>query len=239
MRGDANGRRKLEEAHQKGEDLFTGVAHTREFVLDTEANVVIGKIVSEQALNIDVALSSDSPAEFCIKVKNWLARQEEMSESARWSALAKLAAQDYPVCPGLSCVYGPIPTVPLPRKEVKARPPKDRVAPQEQVKELEEEEDPNAVSQATMRQVDNLDQMLQAAGGFPVWQLVTNPKSMAQTVEHMFHLSFLVKEGKARIENGANGPVVRPAEPPDNESEGVERVQAIVRLDASQLRAAG
>lgn len=242
-RGDASGRQKTRELQQKGEDLFLGVKHTREFVLDAEANSVLGKIISEQALNIDVALSSDSPPEFVQKAKNWMARQQgELDEAARWSAFARLAGQHFPVCPGLSFVYGPIPTVPPVRKESKARAAKDDVAPLKQVGELkDEDEDPEILAQATMQQVDRMDQLLQKTGKFPVWQLVSNPQSMAQTVEHMFHLAFLVKAGKARISKekaNGNAPIVQPADAPDIVDEGVERIQAVVRVDMKQLMGA-
>ena len=114
----------------------------------------------------------------------------------------------------------------------------DKVEKEKVVKELEDDGDPNAVSLATMKQVDKLQESLKAAGSYPVWKLVSNPLSMAQTVEHMFHLSFLVKEGKAKITpDKAQGMIVKPHRPPA-ENEEVERVQAIVRLDKAQLDAA-
>lgn len=76
---------------------------------------------------------------------------------------------------------------------------------------------------------------LKAAHSVPVWELVVNPKSMAQTVEHMFHLSFLVKEGKAKVSVGRDGPEVRPAEPPSDKADDLKKVQAIVRLDTKTL----
>lgn len=55
--------------------------HTREFVLDAEAGVLLGKIVAEQALNVDVALSNDTPGEFTARLKNWLSQQPVKCQS--------------------------------------------------------------------------------------------------------------------------------------------------------------
>ena len=42
--------------------------------------------------------------------------------------------------------------------------------------------------------------------------MVVNPRSMAQTVEHMFHLSFLVKENRAQLFTDAkNGTMAKAA----------------------------
>lgn len=135
-------------------------------------------------------------------------------------------------------MYGPLPVVPVVRQARKPKAPEDKVEKQKEVGELDEEGDPNVVSLATMKQVDKLDKSLRVAGTYPVWKLVANPLSMAQTVEHMFHLSFLVKEGKAKIRpDKKSGMIVEPHRPPAQDEE-VDRVQAIVRLDKAQLDAA-
>jgi hypothetical protein len=235
--GSAAAREKTIRLKQTQDDLFGAVTHTREFVLDAEANATIGKIVAEQAGNIDVALCSDSPAEFAVKVKNWLSRQDEDTEEAsQWSALGKLAAKYFPICPGPSFVLGPLPTVEVVR-QARQKKTKDKIENLKKAEKLEEEDDPEKTNAATMKQVDMLDQQLTNIGDFPAWQLIANPESMAQSVEHMFHLSFLVKEGKAEIfPSAVKGTMVRPRDPPDND-EQVERVQAIVKLDMAKIQA--
>lgn len=49
--------------------------------------------------------------------------------------------------------------------------------------------------------------------GFPAYKLVADPDSLSRTVEHMFHLSFLVQRGKAKMEyDEKQGAVVRAAQ---------------------------
>jgi hypothetical protein len=60
-----------------------------------------------------------------------------------------------------------------------------------QVKDLDSEKAGSASAQ-TIKQVDLLYEQLTRLGRKPVQELVTNPQSLAQTVEHMFHLAFLV-----------------------------------------------
>ena len=238
-RGDKESRKKVKELKEKQDDLFTAVTHTREMVLDANANAQLGKIVAEQALNINVALSSDSPAEFAIKVKAWLSRRNDADEAAKWSALGKVAAKHFPLTPGATFLYGPLPTVAVVRQARKPRPTKDKIEAMKKVNELEEEEDPNAVSAATMKQVDNMSEKLESGGELPVWKLITNPESMAQSVEHLFHLSFLVKEGKAGISfDEGQGPMVRPTDPPDAAADNMDRHQAVVKVSMAELQAA-
>lgn len=86
---------------------------------------------------------------------------------------------------------------------------------EKKVGELEEEEDANAVSKATTAQVEKLNEQLQkiAVSGFPALKLIADPESLSRTVEHLFHLSFLVQRGAAKIEfDEEEGPVVSVAE---------------------------
>lgn len=199
-------------------------------------------MVAEQAQNVDVALSSDTPAEFCARVKAWMARQapaggdSENPEAAPWRALGRTASLFYPYAPGATFVYGAVPTVPKPVKARKPRAAEDKVEKLKKVDELDEEVDPELHSLATIEQVNKLSSALKTAGKYPVWKMVVNPKSMAQTVEHLFHLSFLVKDNRAQIvHDEKNGTMTMPAK---EGAETQERVQAIVRLDKQQFDAA-
>lgn len=158
-----------------------------------------------------------------------------------WVALARLAGPFFSVAPGFDYLYGAAQTGPTERKE---RKPREAQAPVEQEKVVadlhEGEEEQLAASTATMKRVDELDKVVRGVRTVPVWKLIANPNSLSQTVERMFHLSFLVQKGQARILNDpAGGPVVKPAEPPSGgESHETERVQAVVRVDAAALRKA-
>jgi non-structural maintenance of chromosomes element 4 len=70
-------------------------------------------------------------------------------------------------------------------------------------------------------------------GGVPLFDFVVNPKSFGQTVENMFYVSFLIKEGTAGLEFDSQGmPVLRTAEVRSlAERHNLPRNQAVFTLD--------
>ncbi len=66
------------------------------------------------------------------------------------------------------------------------------------------------------------------------FQFIVNPNSFSQTVENLFHFSFLVKDGQASLKVKDGVPVVAPEQPPREEDyeEGVsEKKQCVIKLD--------
>jgi len=66
--------------------------------------------------------------------------------------------------------------------------------------------------------------------------MVIDPNSFASSVENLFHLSFLVKEGHAKI---SDDDTVQSYEPPsdgDFETKTAQRQQSIVKLDYGTWR---
>lgn len=68
-----------------------------------------------------------------------------------------------------------------------------------------------------------------------LFQFVVNPDSFSQTVENLFHLSFLIKDGNASLQLDQNGlPIAAPSNPPDERdySNGkAERKQCVMKFD--------
>ena len=66
------------------------------------------------------------------------------------------------------------------------------------------------------------------------FHFIVNPKSFAQTVENLFHFSFLVKDGQASLKVKDGIPTVEPEQPPkeDDYQKGTsERKQCVIKLD--------
>lgn len=95
----------------------------------------------------------------------------------------------------------------------------------------------HAAASDTTKHVSNLYRILKHQPG-PVsfFRLVCNPLSFGQTIENIFHLSFLVRDGRVDIhlpEEGEDEATVRVREPPTHEDyeEGLEKKQLVLPLD--------
>ncbi|KAF4994344.1 hypothetical protein FGRMN_5852 [Fusarium graminum] len=79
---------------------------------------------------------------------------------------------------------------------------------------------------------------LRSTGGIDLMRFVVNPKSFGQTIENMFYVSFLIRDGRVEIDFDENGlpalaPVDREAEGEDEEPtrHGAAKHQAILSMD--------
>lgn len=70
--------------------------------------------------------------------------------------------------------------------------------------------------------------------GVNLFRFIVNPHSYSNSVENLFYVSFLIKEGTASIEDDEGGePILLSVEPPneDDFDKGVARRQIIMEMD--------
>ncbi|KAI1161501.1 hypothetical protein F5B18DRAFT_627769 [Nemania serpens] len=80
---------------------------------------------------------------------------------------------------------------------------------------------------------------LRDTGGIDLLKFVVNPKSFGQTVENMFYVSFLVRDGAVQIEFDENGlPALQPTtgQDPATTTRDAQRNQAVLSIDMKMWR---
>ncbi|PPR02233.1 hypothetical protein CVT24_011461 [Panaeolus cyanescens] len=95
------------------------------------------------------------------------------------------------------------------------------------------EEDITRSQNETTKNVAMLDAILAEMGAPNVFRFVINPESFAQTVENIFYLSFLIRDGKAAFEIRDGDPVIYGCEQPtdDNYQSGLKKMQMVLEFD--------
>ena len=95
--------------------------------------------------------------------------------------------------------------------------------------------------EATHNEVVRIQNILNKINGpMNYFEFVVNPSDFSQTIENIFHLAFLVKDGKASIQVENDLPILRKAVPytADNgEEDTIRKKQVLVSLDRPQWRA--
>ncbi|KAI0535300.1 Nse4 C-terminal-domain-containing protein [Xylaria digitata] len=80
---------------------------------------------------------------------------------------------------------------------------------------------------------------LRDTGGIDLLKFVVNPKSFGQTVENMFYISFLIRDGAVQIEFDENGlPSLQPTagQDPTTTKRDTQRHQAVLSIDMHMWR---
>ena len=124
----------------------------------------------------------------------------------KWVMLGQQAKVFFRRSPALTYMYGALDTTPPPPKEKKPKEPKSRQATK--VADLKEttstvlaeaEKSENQTEQMVTHVFRCLVTKFKEAGKKPVnyFKFVLNPDCFGTSIENMFHVSFLVKEGKA------------------------------------------
>jgi len=165
-------------------------------------------------------------------------------DSLDWDKLDRKCARYFKTAPTVDFMLGPliieVPEGKQTKRAAKRREKFDesqRQAPEELTKVEEEEE-------ATTREVERIYEILKRHtddGSKPIgfFEFVINPDSFGKTVENLFHLSFLVKDGKASIAIDQDGqPTVCKSKPYREEDydEVVSQKQMVLSLTMAEWR---
>lgn len=138
------------------------------------------------------------------------ASNDQHLEDFGWDAMAEWGSEKFNTVCGMTTMFGPFQDL-LPKEPRKMAQRRRREPLGALVKPLEQKnaEECCAEKQETDKNMEEMFVVLLEASnaergvGFP--QLVHNPKSFSQTVENIFTLSFLVKDGRVKMEPNPSG----------------------------------
>ncbi|KAJ1833808.1 hypothetical protein IWW55_007296 [Coemansia sp. RSA 2706] len=228
----------------RANDLFGGVSGAAEGVLDSRFLLLSADVGAQRAhmLRIDAA-AFDSLA-FVERARAALygadadARQMAAAPPA-WAALGAAAARVARLAPPLEHAFGPLAVEARERRraEARARPADAGPAAAARIETMGSDDVRRQENQTT-RLVQKVHRILAARGPINLFRLVINPRSFAQSVENIFYVSFLIRDGKAYIDDSSGQPMIEACEPPQQEDyqSGLTKKQLIFTLDQPTWR---
>ncbi|KAG4306530.1 hypothetical protein PORY_000518 [Pneumocystis oryctolagi] len=156
-------------------------------------------------------------------------RQSESFE-LNWVKIGKLAILCSKRPPTISFMLGPLSVERKERKVVRQerfqKNKEDLVLPDE-VKG----EEILLQNNTTPRNVMNIDNLLRLHSPIGLFEFIINPESFCQTVENMFYLSFLIREGKARLIKESSNMLVLESKDSSEELPERNKKQFIMYID--------
>ncbi|KAJ2411834.1 hypothetical protein H4218_002403 [Coemansia sp. IMI 209128] len=225
--------------------LFNSVDRTVEGILDSRFLILSADIGAQRAHQLRIDSAAFDALEYIEKVRlNLYAasgdnQQMPPGSTPNWAAMGSIAARFSRRAPRFSCIYGPLMTEPKERRRVKTAAKRDNAAlaasRQEAQIETMGESDVKRQENQTTKLVKTVHKILTQVGPVNLLQLVINPASFSQSVENIFYVSFLIRDGKAFIDDQSGQPMIEACEPPqqDDYQSGLTKKQLIFSLDQS------
>ncbi|XP_048362468.1 non-structural maintenance of chromosomes element 4 homolog A [Sphaerodactylus townsendi] len=244
---------KLTETLEEANRLFSGVSRAREAALDAQFLVLASNLGKEKASQLQSDMTVFDPSAFAEDLLsfmgfNRLEVDENDSDNERlasgflpsnaWHILGEEAKKYFRRAPAFHFMLGAFtadPPVQRPRieRQQKKTGPEKRAMPA-QLKKMEESH-----QEATEKEVERILGYLQTFfredPDVPIsfLEFVTDPDSFPRTVENMFHVSFLIRDGLARIKLDQDKlPIIEPLYPEegDNNEDAQARKQAVISM---------
>ncbi|KAJ1718753.1 hypothetical protein LPJ53_006333 [Coemansia erecta] len=224
---------------QQANGFYRRVRTTTEGILDSRLLIFAADVSAQRAHQLRIDSSAfDTPA-YVDHLAAQLQQQQLPTREKAWASLGCRAWALSRAPPRFSCLYGPLLAEKKPRRvaaQRRARQPRN-TAEAARVENVDEADVRRAENQTT-RLVQKVHKLLLRHGPINLFRFVTNPRSFAQSVENIFYVSFLIRDGKAHIDVASGQPVIEACEPPQQEDYalGLARKQLIFSLDEPTWR---
>jgi len=232
---------------EENQELFGKVCAPQEAVLDAKVIRHISRICRQQAEGMSANITQFQYNEYAERLLQCM-RGSISGDGAgvltkkKWVLLGRQAKCLFKRSPCLTYMYGALDNAPPPpkeRKEPRARGNvtkiKDLVETQETVLDKAEKSE-NQTEQLVTHVLKTLIEKFQENGRRSVeyFRFVIDPDCFGNTVENMFHISFLVKDGRVALKIAENGlPVLRPKSQKKTEGQPKEEVKNQVVMNIS------
>uniref|UniRef100_A0A8B9FGL8 Non-structural maintenance of chromosomes element 4 n=1 Tax=Amazona collaria TaxID=241587 RepID=A0A8B9FGL8_9PSIT len=227
---------RLTEALEEANKLFSGVSSAREAALDAQFLVLASNLGKEKANELHSDMTTFDSLVFAedlltfmginrIEVEENDSDSESISgylPSDAWHKLGEETEKYFRRAPSFHYMLGSFKSdPPVPRQRIerqkKATGTEEKRAMPAQLKKMEESH-----QEATEKEVERILGLLQThfqndpSTPISFFDLVIDPNSFARTVENIFHVSFIIRDGFARIKLDEDKlPIIEPSE--DNE----------------------
>ncbi|OWK55980.1 Non-structural maintenance of chromosomes element 4 A [Lonchura striata] len=252
---------RLTEALEEANRLFDGVCRAREAALDAHFLVIASNIGKEKASELHSEMSAFDSTAFAEDLLTFMGinrtEVEETDESedipggflptGAWQTIGEEAPKYFRRAPTFHYMMGsfksepPVPKQRIERQRKASRRKAERAMPA-QLKKMEESH-----QEATEKEVERILRILQTHfeddPNTPIsfFDFVIDPNSFARTVENVFHVSFLTRDGLAKIKLDEDElPIIEPIKPSEGgeeeDSRAGARNQVVISLNQKEWK---
>jgi non-structural maintenance of chromosomes element 4 len=226
----------LKSMMEEGNKLFVNVNHAREGSLDALFLKKMGEFQVEKTSKIHVGQKFDEN-QFLEKIKIKYNKGQEID----WETFGSDVSKIFRKTPQTTFMYGPLK---VEEKETKKREKRKKFKQGEAINPDEVNEVTKEKNETTKKVIEifkkiKLEETTHKDEEIPFLNIAIDPNSFTQTIENIFHLGFLVKDGRLKLESkedeeGMICSLAEEGEPTDidkNQTSGPRNKQCILKLN--------
>ncbi|RDB25208.1 Non-structural maintenance of chromosome element 4 [Hypsizygus marmoreus] len=234
----------------RADKLFDKVKGPQEATLDSHFLLMASSMGAQKARAMKSGSGAFDVDEFVSKLITFMGGRKTLEEHAanesdaefeedggavlEWTKIGRKALAKSRRVPAMGFMLGPLSIEQKKRAVVKRAKLEKNKDEQRKPQELKEE-DISRTQNETTKNVAALEALLSEDGGpINIFEFVINPDSFAQSVENIFYLSFLIRDGKVAFETDENAvPVIYLCEQPSDQdyAGGLKKRQKVFEFD--------
>ncbi|KAG0202844.1 nuclear protein [Mortierella sp. GBA30] len=186
----------------EADKLYKSVSGTHEATLDAKLLVLSADLGMQKAKHLRMGQGGFDETEFISRLVNTMGGHDidNDQQGLDWAKVGRMAVKWTRRVPSMDFMLGPMSVEHKSRAVTQrtriVRDPKAMRKPQE----LREEDIARQENETTKNVMQIADILEECPNSVNLFELVVNPESFGQTVENIFYLSFLVRDGKASIQ---------------------------------------
>ncbi|KAJ1976666.1 hypothetical protein H4R33_006388 [Dimargaris cristalligena] len=224
--------------------LYDKVKNTYEATLDAKILILSADIGSQKAKKMRIEHDAFDIESFFTKLQHIVKGTHELEGleetpvdpdyENHWPKLGITASKYARRAPASNFMFGPLMTELRVHSSAKTRQPRHTKNSESLVRPQQlEENDIDKQENETTNNVKIIFEILENVGPVNLFEFIINPESFSQTVENFFYLSFLIRDGKAYIDDESGQPMLESCLPPEQKdyAEGLVKKQLVMELD--------
>ncbi|KAH7888403.1 Nse4 C-terminal-domain-containing protein [Phlebopus sp. FC_14] len=237
----------------QADQLFAKVKNPTEATLDSSVLRNVSSISAQKARAMKLGSAAFDLDDFVSKLITYMGGRQrfedqedgsemEMEEAPGldWDRIGRKALAKSRRVPVTGFMLGPLSIEQKKRTQVKRQ--KQNQAQEEERRPQEiKEEDITRSDNETTKNVLKIKDILETTGPINLFKFVVNPNDFAQSVENLFYVSFLIRDGECAFEITEEGdPTIMLCEPPTMQDriEGVHGRQIVMEFDIATWKRA-
>ncbi|KZT19054.1 hypothetical protein NEOLEDRAFT_1246067 [Neolentinus lepideus HHB14362 ss-1] len=239
---------------KRADSLFHQVRAPQEATLDSHFLVMASNMGAQKARAMKSGAGAFDVDDFVAKLVTFMGGRsqelppddsdvEDLDEGDApldWDKIARKALAKSRRVPAMDFMLGPL-SIEAKKRNISKRAKLEKNEEEKRKPQEIHEEDITRSENETTKNVVSIERLLeQQESPINLFRFIVNPHDFGQSVENLFYLSFLIRDGKCALDTESGEPTILLCEPPteDDYQNGLKKRQLVMEFDQATWRRA-